>query len=48
MFWSNYCIHLQHQRINQARSQQEAGSKALFAAWLGSFYEPEDGDSMFL
>jgi hypothetical protein len=37
-------FHLQSQRLNQGRKQQETGS----ILWLGTLFDPEDGSDMFL
>jgi hypothetical protein len=41
-FGGMYCLHLQGQRVSQTSNQQEGSRK------LGSLFDPEDGDSMFL
>jgi hypothetical protein len=40
-------LHLQRRRISQTRNQRGAGSKQA-GLLLGLFFDPEDGDEMFL
>jgi hypothetical protein len=48
-FRGTYCLHLQVQRVSQARNKlKQAASSASAGFLLGSLFDPEDGGNMFI
>jgi hypothetical protein len=49
IFGGTFCLHLQDQRISQARTKREAGGKLSHADFLlGLFFDPQFEGDMFL